>query len=119
MNCPSDGTTLLMSERQGVEVDYCPQCRGIWLDRGELDKILERMQAESDAAPGSQYAEPRYDDYEAPRYDDRRRDSHHDDRRREGHHGDRRGGYSDDRQRDPRYRKKKSPFEFLGDIFDS
>lgn len=39
-----------MSERQGVEVDYCPQCRGIWLDRGELDKILERMQAESDAA---------------------------------------------------------------------
>lgn len=41
-----------MSERQGVEVDYCPQCRGIWLDRGELDKILERMQAESDAAPG-------------------------------------------------------------------
>lgn len=50
MNCPSDGTTLLMSERQGVEVDYCPQCRGIWLDRGELDKILERMQAESDAA---------------------------------------------------------------------
>jgi len=39
MNCPSDGTTLLMSERQGVEVDYCPQCRGIWLDRGELDVV--------------------------------------------------------------------------------
>ena len=42
MQCPVDGTTLLMSERQGVEVDYCPECRGVWLDRGELDKILDR-----------------------------------------------------------------------------
>ena len=114
MNCPSDGTTLLMSERQGVEVDYCPQCRGIWLDRGELDKILERMQAENETGQGPQYEEPRYDDY-----DNRRRDGHHDDRRRDGHQGDRRDGYYDDRRRDPRYRKKKSPFEFLGDIFES
>ena len=42
MDCPVDKTTLQMSERQGVEIDYCPQCRGVWLDRGELDKILER-----------------------------------------------------------------------------
>jgi len=42
MQCPVDGTTLLMSERQGVEIDYCPQCRGVWLDRGELDKLIER-----------------------------------------------------------------------------
>lgn len=42
MNCPVDGATLLMSERQGVEIDYCPQCRGVWLDRGELDKLIER-----------------------------------------------------------------------------
>lgn len=42
MNCPVDGTQLLMTERQGVEIDYCPRCRGVWLDRGELDKILER-----------------------------------------------------------------------------
>lgn len=42
MKCPVDGETLAMSERQGIEVDYCPECRGIWLDRGELDKILER-----------------------------------------------------------------------------
>jgi uncharacterized protein len=42
MKCPVDDTTLAMSERQGVEVDYCPTCRGVWLDRGELDKLIER-----------------------------------------------------------------------------
>ena len=42
MACPIDGTTLVMSERQGIEIDYCPTCRGVWLDRGELDKIIER-----------------------------------------------------------------------------
>ena len=43
MKCPvCNNVDLVMSERQGVEIDYCPQCRGIWLDRGELDKILER-----------------------------------------------------------------------------
>ena len=42
MQCPVDGETLVISERSGVEIDYCPKCRGVWLDRGELDKILER-----------------------------------------------------------------------------
>jgi len=42
MQCPIDGTTLVMTDRSGVEIDYCPQCRGVWLDRGELDKIIER-----------------------------------------------------------------------------
>lgn len=42
MNCPIDSTPLTMSERQGIEIDYCPNCRGVWLDRGELDKIIER-----------------------------------------------------------------------------
>ena len=42
MNCPIDGIPLVMSDRQGIEIDYCPQCRGVWLDRGELDKIIER-----------------------------------------------------------------------------
>ena len=50
MACPTDGTTLVMSERQGIEIDYCPTCRGVWLDRGELDKIIERSGA-SEAAP--------------------------------------------------------------------
>jgi uncharacterized protein len=53
MKCPNDSTTLVMSERAGVEIDYCPECRGVWLDRGELDKILERAEAEASrsAAP--------------------------------------------------------------------
>jgi len=42
MQCPVDGNTLLISERQSVEIDYCPQCRGVWLDRGELDKLIQR-----------------------------------------------------------------------------
>src|SRR5688500_9686751 len=42
MQCPNDGTVLVMSERSGIEIDYCPTCRGVWLDRGELDKIIER-----------------------------------------------------------------------------
>ncbi len=53
MKCPTCNIPLVMSERQGIEIDYCPQCRGIWLDRGELDKIIERSAAEtqSPAAP--------------------------------------------------------------------
>lgn len=42
MKCPKCNVTLVMSERLGIEIDYCPECRGIWLDRGELDKIIER-----------------------------------------------------------------------------
>jgi len=42
MNCPNDNNQLLLSERQGIEIDYCPQCRGVWLDRGELDKLIEK-----------------------------------------------------------------------------
>jgi Zn-finger nucleic acid-binding protein len=47
MQCPICRVDLQMSERSGIEIDYCPQCRGIWLDRGELDKILERSAAET------------------------------------------------------------------------
>ncbi len=46
MPCPVCKVSLVMSDRQGVEIDYCPQCRGVWLDRGELDKIIERSAAE-------------------------------------------------------------------------
>ncbi|MDF2812246.1 MAG: hypothetical protein K0S56_3277 [Microvirga sp.] len=63
MPCPVCRVPLLMSERQGVEVDYCPQCRGVWLDRGELDKILERNAQETQsAAPASP---PRFSQPEA------------------------------------------------------
>ncbi|MDT7528606.1 zf-TFIIB domain-containing protein [Sphingopyxis sp. SE2] len=50
--CPTCRVNLTMSERQGIEIDYCPQCRGVWLDRGELDKIIERSEATSAPAPG-------------------------------------------------------------------
>lgn len=65
MHCPVDETTLVMSERSGIEIDYCPQCRGVWLDRGELDKIIDRAeQAPPQAAAPRQ---PEYDGYQAPR----------------------------------------------------
>ena len=57
MLCPIDGTELVMTERAGVDVDYCPACRGVWLDRGELDKIIERS---VQPVPMPQ-AQPRYD----------------------------------------------------------
>ncbi len=55
MQCPTDGSTLTMSERSGIEIDYCPTCRGVWLDRGELDKIIERSLGQGGAPQQSQY----------------------------------------------------------------
>ncbi|SDN64258.1 hypothetical protein SAMN05216196_1011164 [Lutimaribacter pacificus] len=57
MQCPIDGTTLKIAERQGVEIDFCPQCRGVWLDRGELDKIIDRSTADAPAPRGGGYEE--------------------------------------------------------------
>ncbi len=51
MNCPVCRVPLAMSDRQGIEIDYCPQCRGVWLDRGELDKIIERSVPQSASPP--------------------------------------------------------------------
>lgn len=73
MNCPNDNTQLLLSERQGVEIDYCPQCRGVWLDRGELDKLIEKASvqqssqeqarnSQSNNANGQQYGRDDDDD---------------------------------------------------------
>jgi Zn-finger nucleic acid-binding protein len=50
MLCPVDATPLVMADRSGVEIDYCPKCRGVWLDRGELDKIIDRATAQAPAA---------------------------------------------------------------------
>ena len=59
MQCPVCRTGLAMSERQEIEIDYCPQCRGVWLDRGELDKIIERSQPEAAPSPAApQPSEP-------------------------------------------------------------
>ena len=54
MGCPVCRTALVMSERQGIEIDYCPDCRGVWLDRGELDKIIERSTAPAPPQPAPQ-----------------------------------------------------------------
>lgn len=51
MKCPIDGNVLTLSNRTGIEIDYCPECRGVWLDRGELDKIIERSVATDPYAP--------------------------------------------------------------------
>ena len=78
MRCPADGETLMMTERAGVEINYCPKCRGVWLDRGQLDKIIER-----------------FGQVDAPSAGDRRgdrRDDHHEDRDRRPHGGKRKRG---------------------------
>ena len=65
MKCPTcTDAALVMSERQGVEIDYCPQCRGVWLDRGELDKLIERSAqiAQAPQARTEERAQPRYPD---------------------------------------------------------
>ena len=84
MSCPVCRVPLAMSERQGIEIDYCPQCRGVWLDRGELDKILERgaaempQRAEPQPPPQQEYRpdyrpEYRDDDYRHHKHHKRRR----------------------------------------------
>lgn len=62
MKCPvCANVNLVMSERQGIEIDYCPECRGVWLDRGELDKIIERSAPrEAAVAPQAQQPQPSY-----------------------------------------------------------
>jgi Zn-finger nucleic acid-binding protein len=74
MNCPNCNVTLVMSDKQGIEIDYCPTCRGIWLDRGELDKIIERSegaQAKSDFNPHNNLYDSH--DYKENNYDKHRK----------------------------------------------
>lgn len=67
MQCPTDQTTLVMSERSGIEIDYCPTCRGVWLDRGELDKIIDRSLGQPAPAPAPTPA-PQQQQYQQPQY---------------------------------------------------
>jgi len=88
MNCPICNIPLAITDRQGIEIDYCPKCRGVWLDRGELDKMIERSTLEM---PSRSYPERQYDHH------DHHYDKHHDD-----HYYD-------------HHKKKKG---FLHDLFD-
>ncbi len=100
MKCPLCNVDLIMSERQGIEIDYCPQCRGVWLDRGELDKIIERSASLASPAPA-----PSAPSYASEPYQDDRR---HEGRRR------------DERSDDDYYKKskKKKRGDFLSDLFE-
>lgn len=97
MKCPVDDALLVVTERSGVEIDYCPQCRGVWLDRGELDKIIDRT-------PDTRTPDTRAPEYPAPPS----RDSHHG-------RGDSSRGRDD--SRDVRGKKRRRE-GFLGDLFD-
>lgn len=109
MKCPvCKEVDLVMSERSGIEIDYCPKCRGVWLDRGELDKIIERSLDSAPQPQSRQYEEPRRDNYERPRYEEKPYDSRrYDDRRY----------YDDDYHKHGHYSKHKK-HSFLSDIFD-
>jgi Zn-finger nucleic acid-binding protein len=111
MKCPVCDVVLSISSREGVEIDFCPQCRGVWLDRGELDKVIERASAAmapADRAEGRDRPPPRPDD--RPRYEDR---SRYEDRPRYDDRRDDRSRYDD---RD--HYKKKKRRSFLEDMFD-
>ena len=93
MACPVDGAALVMSERSGIEIDYCPTCRGVWLDRGELDKIIERNAEQSQqAAPPPQQPQQNWNQGPPPQH---------------GHYGH---GYGH-----KPYKRRKS---FLEELFD-
>ena len=95
MKCPIDNTELTMSDRQGIEIDYCPQCRGVWLDRGELDKIVERSEQIRPVASSQQgYQEPRYPE------------------------GGKHGGHDNYRSDEGHGYKKKRRESWLGELFD-
>jgi uncharacterized protein len=119
MNCPVDGTPLLMAERQGIEIDYCPKCRGIWLDRGELDKLLERSAqverggytSQSADQPGLSAGLPpmkrrlrRDDSQYSEQYPEKRKNQNYDD---------------DDRTEQGSNNPLNRIGDFLGDIFDN
>ncbi|HKR15480.1 MAG TPA: zf-TFIIB domain-containing protein [Pyrinomonadaceae bacterium] len=101
MNCPvCANANLVMSERQGIEIDYCPQCRGVWLDRGELDKIIDRSVGGSSGQRSDNETRGQSRDYKSSEpYREPSREHH-----REGHH-------------EGHYKKKKRE-GFLSDLFD-
>jgi Zn-finger nucleic acid-binding protein len=89
MKCPIDSADLVMTERQGIEIDYCPKCRGVWLDRGELDKIIERNAAAEAPMAAPPVREARY-----------------------------RKDYDDDDRHDGKYPRRHKRKSLLSELFD-
>ena len=116
MQCPVDQTVLQMTDRQGVEIDYCPTCRGVWLDRGELDKIIDRSEANvGPAAPTAAAARPSPDPRtESAGYPQQPRYQQYPQYPGSPDSPDYRGGQG----YDPRYGRKRKRESFLGDLFD-
>lgn len=85
MNCPVCNVELRMGDRLGIELDYCPQCRGIWLEKGKLDRILEK----SAGARPEQAVDP------GPSYGHRDEHGYEHDRGHYGRHGKKRGFFAD------------------------
>lgn len=96
MKCPNCNETLLIAERHKVEIDYCPNCRGVWLDKGELDKILDY--ADNQVSPSAPPQQQPY--YDKPKYEDDK------------------PYYDKDKHYDPNYHRKHKRKSFLGDFFD-
>lgn len=93
--CPHCRVDLTMSDRQGIEIDYCPKCRGVWLDRGELDKIIERNAAYESRPPAPQAIAQPQPVVQGTPYPDRSNHGGHydDDSRGHGGHGRRSRGH--------------------------
>ncbi len=99
MKCPVCNVALVMSERQGVEIDYCPECRGIWLDRGELDKIVEKSESIHQSSRPLASEKPMTDNYT--------------EEHKHSSYGEKNHEYSEGGT----FKKKKRE-SFLGDLFD-
>lgn len=103
MKCPNCEETLIMTERQGVEIDYCPKCRGVWLDKGELDKIIEKSAAIESTQNLKQNEEKRKRQYNNEEDDD-------DD--------DEGGFFNRNRRNDNNDNPNRRKGGFLGNLFD-
>jgi len=109
--CPNDSNPMQTLERSGVQFDMCPSCRGVWLDRGELEKLMEAASADGrasapQAAPQPTYAPPPHQPPQQPSPWGAGAPAYRDDRHR------------DDRHRDDDYRYKKKKRDSIFDIFD-
>ncbi len=104
MKCPvCKDVTLLMSEKKGVEIDYCPECRGIWLDRGELEKLIEKEET-----------------YNREHYEYKRESKEYRDNKyaEENHYHDDDYAYDDKYYKNSKYPRRRKKESFMGEIFD-